>query len=73
MSEEHRNEPSFFSPLSNAKLQTWQSFVHLVNQILELKFVIAISNLLSCENAQEVTHGFRIVQNLGKNDFDVFL
>ena len=57
MSEEHRNEPRFFSPLWNAKPQTQQSLfssihVHLVIHISELQFIIAFSNLLSCENAR---------------------
>ena len=55
MSEEHRNEPRFFSLLWNAKPQTRWSLlprihVHSVIQISQLQFVIAISNLLSGEN-----------------------
>ena len=53
MSEEHKNEPRFFSPLWNAKPQTRRSLlsrVYSVNQISQLQFFIAISHLFSCES-----------------------
>ena len=56
MSEEHRNEPRFFSLLWNAKPQTWRSLhsrvyvpAYPVIQISQLQFVITILNLLFCE------------------------
>ena len=61
MSEEHRNAPRVFSLLWNAKPQTQRrksaslSCVHSVIQISQLQFVIAISNLLSCENTRIYT------------------
>ena len=60
MSEEHRNEPYFFSPLWNTKPQTLRSLLSRVYTRLfkyrNYNLVIAISNLLSCENTQSYTY-----------------